>query len=60
MVSHQGGLSSGWSLIAMVFHQVGLKSGWSPIRVSLIKVVSRHGRLIRAIFGQGGILSRGL
>ena len=32
MVSHQGGLSSGWYLIRAVAQQGGLSSGWSFIR----------------------------
>ena len=40
VVSHEGGLSSGWSLIRVVSHQGGLSSGWP-----LIRVVSRQGGL---------------
>ena len=56
MVSHRGGLSSGWSLTWVVFHQDGLSSGWSHIGVAshrcgltsgwpLIGVVSHRGCL---------------
>ena len=56
--SHQGGLSSGWSLVKVVSHQGGLLSRWS-----LIKVVSCQGGLssgwspIRVVSHQGGLLS---
>ena len=40
MVSHQGGLSSGWSLLKVVSPQGGLSSRWS-----LLKVVSPQGSL---------------
>ena len=33
VVSHQGGVSSGWSLIRVVSHQGGVSSGWSLLRV---------------------------
>ena len=42
VVSHQGGVSSGWCLIRVVFHHGGVSSGW---------------HLIRVVFHQGGISS---
>ena len=68
VVSHQGGVLSGWSPIT---HQSGASSGWSPIRVvsyqgglpSLIRVVSLQGGvssggpLIRLVSHQGGFSS---
>ena len=60
MVSHQIGLSSGWSLIRIVFHhggvsssnQDGLSSGWS-----LIRVVFRQVGLIRMVSHEDGFSS---
>ena len=58
VVSHQGGLSSGWSLIRVVFPQGGLSSGWSFLRV-----VSHQGglssgwSLIWVVFPQGDLSS---
>ena len=47
VVSHQGGLLSGWSIVRVVFHQLvfhqgGLSPGWSFTRV---------------VFHQGGLTS---
>ena len=58
MISHQDGLSSGWSLIRVVSHQGDHSSGWS-----LIRVVSHHGglssgwSLIRVVSHQSGLSS---
>ena len=60
VVSHQVGLSSGWSLIRVVAHQGGFSSGWSVIRV--VNQYYQGGRssgwsLIRMVAHQGGLSS---
>ena len=63
MVLHQGGLSSGWSVISVVlsgwpfirifFHQGGLTTGGSVLRV----VCYKGGLSSGAVSHQGGLLS---
>ena len=64
--SHQGGLSSGWSLIMVVsqFHHGGLSSGWSLIMEVLHQGMSQQGGLsvssgwwsfIKMVSHQGGL-----
>ena len=50
MVCHQGGLSSGWSIIRVVSHHGGLSSGWS-----LIWVVSHLGSFHQVVAHQCGL-----
>ena len=45
VVFHQGGLSSRRSLIMVVFHQYDLSAGWSFVKVISIWVVCHHGVL---------------
>ena len=51
VVSHQGGISSRWSIIRwsvirVVSHQVGLSSGWSFIMWSVTRLVFQQGGLL--------------
>ena len=58
VVSHQGGLSTGWSLIMVVFQQCGLSSGWSFNRVlSHQGGLSTGWSLTRVFFPQGSFSS---